>query len=137
MENCYVIYRRLLETLKVPYTGKFRKEKILSHSQYPSLLCLSDTLEEYGIEYIAVKLGPDRLDDFPLPFIAKISIVNGSFFSAITAVSENSVSLFDEKGKQKDISRLDFLKSWAVMSLLVEAGDMQPKSIKRSVIKMT
>ncbi|TXE06440.1 vitamin K epoxide reductase family protein [Algoriphagus aquimarinus] len=123
MDNCLVICKRLLETLKVPYTGKFLKEKILTHPQYPSLLSISDTLEEYGVESIAVKLGPDRLDDFPLPGIVQISMVNGSFFSAITAVSENSVSLFDEKGKQKGVSRLDFLKSWTGVSLLVEARE--------------
>lgn len=109
--------------LNVPYTGKFLKEKILTHPQYPSLLSISDTLEEYGMESIAVKLGPDRLDDFPLPGIVQISMANGIFFNTITAVSQNSVSLFDEKGKHKDVSRLDFLKSWTGVGLLVEAGD--------------
>ncbi|TXE06433.1 vitamin K epoxide reductase family protein [Algoriphagus aquimarinus] len=123
MDNCFVICKRLLETLKVPYTGKYLKEKIFTHPQYPSLLGISDTLDEYGVESMAVKLGSDRLDDFPLPGIVQVSLTNGSYFNVITAVSENLVSLFDEEGKQRDVSRLDFLKSWTGVSLLVEAGE--------------
>lgn len=123
MENCFVICKRLLETLKVPYTGKYLKEKIFTHPQYPSLLGISDTLEEYGVESMAVKLGSDRLDDFPLPGIVQVSLTNVSYFNVITAVSENLVSLFDEEGKKKDVSRLDFLKSWTGVSLMVEARE--------------
>lgn len=123
MENCLIICKRLLESLKVPFTGKFLKEKILTHPQYPSLLSLSDTLEEYGVESVAAKLGPERLDDFPLPGIVQVSLANGTFFNVITAVSENMVSVFDEKGKQKDISRLDFLKMWTGVCLLVETKE--------------
>jgi uncharacterized membrane protein len=123
MDNCLMVCKRLLESLKVPFTGKFLKEKILTHPQYPSLLSLSDTLEEYGVESVAAKLGPDRLDELPLPGIVQVSLANGAFFNVITAVSENMVSVFDEKGKQKDISRLDFLKMWTGVSLLAEAKE--------------
>lgn len=133
MENCFVICKRLLETLEVPYTGKYLKEKIFTHPQYPSLLGISDTLEEYGVESMAVKLGSDWLDDFPLPGIVQVSLTNGSYLNVITAVSENLVSLFDEEGKKKDVSRLDFLKSWTGVSLMVEAGEdaSEPEIIQK------
>jgi len=123
MDNCLIVSKRLLESLKVPFTEKFLKEKILTHPQYPSLLSLSDTLEEYGVESVAAKLGPERLDELPSPGIVQVSLANGTFFNVITAVSENMVSVFDEKGKQKDISRLDFLKMWTGVSLLAEAKE--------------
>ncbi|WP_439490439.1 vitamin K epoxide reductase family protein [Algoriphagus sp.] len=123
MDNCLISSQRLLEILKVPFTDKFLREKILTHPQYPSLLCLSDTLEEYGVESVAAKLGTDRLDDFPLPGIVQVTQADGTYFNVITTVSENMISLFDDKGAQKDLSRLDFLKSWTGVSLLVEAGE--------------
>ncbi|WP_439487351.1 vitamin K epoxide reductase family protein [Algoriphagus sp.] len=123
MDNCLIICKRVLESLSVPFTQQFLKEKILTHPQYPSLLAISDTLEEYGVESMAAKLGADRLDDFPLPAIVQVSLADGSYFNVVTTVSENMISLFDEKGKQKDVSRLDFLKSWTGVSLLVEAGE--------------
>lgn len=80
MDNCLVICKRVLESLSVPYTKKFLKEKIFTHPQYPSLLGISDTLEEYGVGSMSVKLGSDRLDDFPLPGIVQVSLPNGSYF---------------------------------------------------------
>lgn len=123
MNNCLIICKRLLKSLKVPFTEKFLKEKILTHPQNPSLLVISDTLEEYGVESMALKLGPDQLDAFPLPGIVQVSRNNVTYFHTITAVSENSVYLFDEKGRQKELPRLDFLKSWTGVSLLVEAAE--------------
>ncbi|MEB2774735.1 cysteine peptidase family C39 domain-containing protein [Algoriphagus sp. D3-2-R+10] len=123
MDNCLIICKRLLESLKVPFTHKFLKEKVLTHPQYPSLLSISDTLEEYGVASIAAKLSPDRLNDIPLPGIVQVSQANGEYFTVITAVSHNTVSIFDEKGNLKDFSRVDFLKRWTGVSLLVEAKE--------------
>ncbi|REG84544.1 vitamin K epoxide reductase family protein [Algoriphagus antarcticus] len=123
MDNCLIICKRLLELLRVPFTQEFLKEKILTHPQYPSLLSISDILEEYGVGSLAAKLGPDRLDELPLPGIVQVSLADGTYFNTITAVSESGITLFDEKGKQKVLSRLDFLKSWTGVSLLVEAKE--------------
>lgn len=109
MDNCFVICKRVLEMLKVPYTQQFLKEKILTHPQYPSILAISDTLEEYEVESMAAKLGSDRLDDLPLPGIVQVTQADGTYFNVITTVSENMISLFDEKGKQKCIP-VGFLK---------------------------
>lgn len=123
MENCLITSKRLLGALDIPFTQEFLKEKVLTHPQCPSLLSISDTVEEYGVESMAVKLGPDRLGDFPAPGIVQVSLANGTFFNVVTAVSENSVSVFDEKGRQKDIPRLDFLRRWTGVGLLVEARE--------------
>jgi uncharacterized membrane protein/thiol-disulfide isomerase/thioredoxin len=127
MDNCLMVCRRLLESLRVPFTQKFLKEKILTHPQYPSLLAITDTLEEYGLDLAAVKLGADRLDDFPLPGIVQVNLAGGSHFNTVTAVSEDRVSLFDEKGEKKVLSRLDFLKIWTGVSLLAEVGKDFPE----------
>lgn len=111
-----------METLDIPFTQRFLKEKILTHPHYPSLLSISDTLEEYGVESVAVKWGTDRLDDFPLPGVVQVSQPDVAYFNIITAVSEKTVSLYDEQGRQKVVPRLDFLKRWTGVSLLVEAG---------------
>ena len=118
-----MVCKRLLESLKVPFTQKFLKEKILTHPQFPSLLAIADTLEEYGLELAAVRWDADRLDDFPLPGIVQVSLADGTYFNTITDVSKEVVTLFDEEGKQKDLSRLDFLKIWTGVSLLTEVSD--------------
>ena len=55
MDNCVFVTKQLLTLLGVKSTSKYLKDKILSHPDYPSLLSISDTLEEYQIETLAVK----------------------------------------------------------------------------------
>lgn len=128
-----MVCKSLLRTLEVPFTQNFLKEKILTHPQYPSLLSISDTLEEYGVETMAVKLSADRLDEVPLPVIVQVALVEGSFFNVITGFTGQVVSLLDEKGNQKDLSKVDFVNIWTGVSLLVEAGEnaMEPEISKR------
>ncbi|WPR77112.1 hypothetical protein [Algoriphagus sp. NG3] len=52
--------KRILKSLRVPFTLQFLKEKILTHPQYPSLLAISDTLEEYGVESMADEIVTTR-----------------------------------------------------------------------------
>ena len=123
MDNCLMVCKRLLESLKIPYTRKFLTEKILAHPQYPSLLSISDTLTKYGVECVAAKLESDRLDELPLPGIVQVSFAGGAYFQVLTDVSEEKVLIFDEKGRQKELSRFDFLMSWTGVSLLIEVGE--------------
>lgn len=123
MVNCLNASKRLLELLRIPFTMKFLKEKILTHPHYPSLLSIADTLEEYGLGSLAVKLGPDKLDAFPLPGIVQVSLSNGSFFFTLTEVSEDRIKFFNEKGESRELPRLDFLKIWTGVSLIVEGEE--------------
>ncbi|MBN7818029.1 vitamin K epoxide reductase family protein [Algoriphagus pacificus] len=123
MDNCFIICKRILSSLYVPFTEQFLKEKIFTHPKYPSLLAISDTLEEYKVDSLAAKIGPDRLDDLLLPGIVQVSLESGNYFNVITSISGSVITLFDEKGHQKKISRLDFLKIWTGVTLLVEAKE--------------
>lgn len=133
MVNCLNASKRLLELLRIPFTLKFLKEKILTHPHYPSLLSIADTLEEYGLGSLAVKLGPDKLDAFPLPGIVQVSLSNGSFFFTLTEVSEDRIKFFNEKGESRELPRLDFLKIWTGIGLIVEGeeGAAEPGIIQK------
>lgn len=133
MVNCLNASKRLLELLRIPFTMKFLKEKILTHPHYPSLLSIADTLEEYGLGSLAVKLGPDKLDAFPLPGIVQVSLSNGSFFFTLTEVSEDRIKFFNEKGELRELQKLDFLKIWTGVSLIVEGeeGAAEPGIIQK------
>jgi ABC-type bacteriocin/lantibiotic exporter with double-glycine peptidase domain len=91
MDNCLIICKRLLESLKVPFTGKFLKEKILTHPEPESLLAISDTLAEYKLESLALQLGGDKLDQLPLPCIVQVSQNPYPYFTCLTQVSQDWV----------------------------------------------
>ncbi|MBN7814697.1 vitamin K epoxide reductase family protein [Algoriphagus pacificus] len=115
--------------VNVTFTKQFLKEKIFSHPQYPSLLCLTDTLEEYGIKTIPVSIGVERLIEIPLPAIVQVSNLNGSNFNIITSISKDKVTFYDENGRLKDLSSLEFQKNWTGVSLLIESlnGSRDPE----------
>ncbi|MBN3584793.1 VKOR family protein [Algoriphagus aestuarii] len=123
MDNCFATTKKLLKILKVPFSNGFLKEKILTHPQYPSLLSVSDTLQEYGIESLAIKHPKKELDDLPLPGIVQVFKGKEMFFNIITSVSNQAVSLIDEEGIAKKMSTSDFFEIWTGVILLLEKGE--------------
>lgn len=70
---------RLLDTLKcaVPYQDLY--EKVNSHPHYPSLLCITDTLDQLGIDYQAMVVQKETWPELPAPFIIHTIEKGGDF----------------------------------------------------------
>ena len=64
MNNCLTTVKRILNLLNVKYTSKYLKDTILSHPNYNSLLSISDTLDKYNIENLALKIDWIKLKKF-------------------------------------------------------------------------
>lgn len=141
MENCLLVCKSLLGALGIPFTQRFLKEKLMTHPEFPSLLSISDTFEQYGLESMAMRLNDDHLNEIPFPCIVQVARPRGHFFNVITRFSNQSVSLVDEKGDQKNISKLDFSKIWTGVCLLVEEGEntkepeIEKRIIEQKIIK--
>ncbi len=80
----------LLESLKVKVTGSTVSEALLNHPDYPSLLSVSDALNRWQVENMAVKTEKEKLDELPLPFIAH-SDENGGTFTTVTKITSDAV----------------------------------------------
>ena len=52
-----------LHHLKIPISSQYIKEKLLSHPDYPSLLSITDTLDEMGIDNAALVVDNRKLFD--------------------------------------------------------------------------
>ena len=76
LENLIV---RWLHHLGIPVSSHFVKEKLLSHSDYPSLLSITDALDELGIENAAFVVDKERLNEVPVPFLAHTTAEGGEF----------------------------------------------------------
>ena len=72
VENCIAATRLLLKTLKVNVTKRSFNAKLIEHPSYPSLLSVSDALQEWSLETLAVKFDKDRINELPTPFVAQI-----------------------------------------------------------------
>ena len=134
MDNCIAIAGALLSRLNIPYTKKFLKESILSHPDYPSLKCISDTLDHYNLETLAIKIDQDRLQEVPLPCIIQYAKKVDAFF-LLESYTESNVVCLDDKRVKHAIPKSEFLKHWTGICLLVESTeDSKEPGIEKSKI---
>jgi len=68
-----------LRELKLPVSKTFIKQQLLSHPDYPSLLSITDTLHDLGVENTALQIEKEQLPEMPLPFIAHLNGNGGEF----------------------------------------------------------
>ncbi|WP_208874432.1 cysteine peptidase family C39 domain-containing protein, partial [Polaribacter reichenbachii] len=134
-DNCIHATKRILNILNVKNTKKYIEDNIISHPEYPSLLVVSDTLEKYNIETLAIKIDKEKLDSIPLPFIVQVKNHGTSVFFVIKNILENEIEYYDDKNKLVKTSKDDFSKKWTGVCLLAEKNqDSKEVDIEKKVL---
>jgi len=116
----------LADILQVKITRTTLTHELETHPDYPSLLSISDVLNNHGIENVAIQLDPSKLTEAPTPFITTIKTENNAdeLFSVVKEISANAVLLFDPlKHVWTTVSREVFLNIFSGTTLLVEADE--------------
>lgn len=113
---------QLLKKLQVKVTNKTISSELEKHPDYPSLLSINDTLPQYNVKTLAIDADKKHIADFPVPFLAYLSI-KGGIFVTVTAIKNNILCYYDSSNKQKMVttSIKDFEEIWTGKTLLVEA----------------
>ena len=68
-----------LKQLKIYVSESYLNRQLLSHPDYPSLLSITDTLNELNIENTAIEIGKDHLHEVPVPFLTHLKTNGGEF----------------------------------------------------------
>lgn len=123
MDNCVDSVKKILDVLKIKYTKKYIEDNILSHSEHPSLLAVSDTLEKYKIATLAVNISKEKIYDIPLPCIVQVKKEEASLFFVLYKISDNEIEYFNEENKLIKGAKEQFFKIWTGICLLVEANE--------------
>lgn len=71
--NVEVIVSNWLKKLEIPVSKGFIKNQIRSHPEYPSLLSITDTLDELSIDNASLVVDKERIGEIPVPFLAHIT----------------------------------------------------------------
>ena len=82
-----------LKELKIPVSKTYLKQQLLSHPDYPSLLSITDTLNELGIDNAAVQVEKEQLGEITTPFLAHLN-VNGGEFTVVRNVEDPGIPDF-------------------------------------------
>ena len=123
MENSFLILKKILLLLDIPFSKGYLKERVASLPEQESLLTISDTLNHYKVDSLGLNLSIEKLDQIPLPCIIQIQENAHPYFSILTKAEIDSVDYLDEKGKIKSTSKENFAKFWTGVTLLLEKSD--------------
>lgn len=119
--NTIIIFLRLLK-VKV---NDFTINKLLqNHPDWPSLLCISDSLNKLKIPNAVAKIEPENVDVLPVPFIALMGN-NQSPLSIVTTIADDFVELYesDDFKKRSSKKKNEFIKQWSGIYLIAEPND--------------
>jgi uncharacterized membrane protein len=126
MDNALHTFIKLLQLLKVKYTKVYATDIILSQSDYPNLLAISESLSHYKIDSAAVKVENDSLDKLPLPCVVQVMVKENErapamlFFHTLEKVTDKDVTYYNYLNKKKTVTKKQFIEQWTGIALLVE-----------------
>jgi thiol-disulfide isomerase/thioredoxin len=73
MPSFDTIISQWLSGVGIKVSHNYLKQQLQTHPDYPSMLCITDTLEGLGIEYAAVQIEKEQLPEIPVPFLVHLT----------------------------------------------------------------
>ena len=115
-----------LKLLEIKVNNTTVDETLQSHPDWPSLLCISDSLHKWHIPNAAGRLDKNDIEQLHVPFIAYTH--NWDYpLAIVTDVADGFVSYTSGKTNsrkdEKTVSKEDFLKLWDGVYLIAETNN--------------
>ena len=109
-----------LKLLQVNVNNSSVDETMQNHPDWPSLLCISDSLKKWNIPNAAGKIESSDIDQLPTPFMAYMGGIENPL-EIVVAVSDRNVSFYS-KNYDKPINedKETFLTRWKGFYLIAE-----------------
>ncbi|ETN96153.1 cysteine peptidase family C39 domain-containing protein [Zhouia amylolytica] len=120
MNNCVKIVEKTLDSFKIRYNKRYLEETVTSNPSYPSLQCLVDTMDLYGINNMTIKTNREKLTEIPIPSVLQTYENNSNSFVLLKEVNEEFVIYLDELGNATKMSTEKFCENWTEIALLLE-----------------
>lgn len=116
--------RYLLALLKVPITQQSLRETLLKHPDYPSMEAVSDTLREYNLETLSVRLEEEHLAEIPYPALCH-SNAGGGRFLILEKYEAGTITYFDASWgrKQKPVGVFASEAQWSGAVMLIHTSE--------------
>jgi uncharacterized membrane protein len=116
----------MLDKLKIPFTTSYVTTTLKEHPAFPSLLSISDTLDEFKIENASLRIPKDKLTEIEGAFIAHMQTMGGSF-AFVDKIENDTVTYLNGDNKWVTEPVADFSNKWDGVVLVAEAN---PKSVE-------
>jgi uncharacterized membrane protein len=116
------------------YPKKDLELQLQIHPNYPSFQSITDTLDYFDIDNIAVEIPIDALDQLPKSFISLVRGENGE--EIVTVIKKNdSIELKHTNLKKKKFTFTEFKEIWIPKVIAVEYNTKQKLISNQSIIQ--
>jgi ABC-type bacteriocin/lantibiotic exporter with double-glycine peptidase domain len=112
---------RFLEQLKVKFNKKTVANFLNTHSSHPSILSISDLLDEFSIDNAAVRINKQNFNQIEAPFIAKTQSSEGDF-CLITKIEKENVIYINELNETVNETLEQFYLQYSGVVLVAETN---------------
>jgi len=109
-----------LKKLRISVADSTVDDSLQHHPDYPSILCISDSLKKWGVNNVMIKVDAEKLSQLPFPCITH---TQREGFIIIDKVDQVQVHYTNGKGKTASMPLDNFLKVWSGVVLLAEAEE--------------
>lgn len=121
-DNACAALLNLLHCMNVPVTEETARETVTTNYNYPSLAAIAESLEQWHIENMAVKIQPVQLYEASFPCIAHLH-KHGGHFVVITGLTDDRITYIDPEQGYITSSLTGFANLWTGAALLVNATE--------------
>src|SRR5689334_6332295 len=112
-ENYINTVHCLVKDLHVKVTGTTIARRLREHPDFPSLLSISDALNAWKIENLAIRIPADKLPELPLPFITKIKVDRKYSMCVVKEFNQHQVTVSEGTSYAwKKMPYDEFLQRW-------------------------
>jgi uncharacterized membrane protein len=109
-----------LKQLKVKVNNATVNETLQNHPDWPTLLCISDSLNKWNIPNAAGKIDTEKIDELPTPFIAYTNDRENPLF-IVSKATETTIEGNNKSYKRTILeNKEDFIKKWNGVYLIAE-----------------
>ena len=112
-----------LKLLNVKVTESTIDETLQNHPDWPSLLCISDSLNKWNVPNAAGRIEVSEIDQLPTPFMAYTGSVENPL-EIVSEISDLEVKIYSTKLNKLIVeNKKDFLKRWEGIYLIAEKNE--------------
>lgn len=116
------ILHKFLKRHKIAISRELLSEKLAKHPFHPSLLSVSDVLDDLGLAHQAARIDFSLLmERKEIPALIHLSIGEGAF-GVILNLNEDAIKVLMEQGEERTFSKEQFLNAWNGIFLTLEAN---------------
>jgi uncharacterized membrane protein len=114
-----LVFRFLIQSHITSFTKEDIYLQLLSHTDYPSLKAITDTLDYFDIESLAANVPKDALSQLPKSFLALVE-KQGSTALVLATQSKKRVHVRTLENKKETLSLDDFSAQWTGTIIVIE-----------------